>query len=432
MDDYAGILTVFCLFVILIVVHSKDRIDTIAWGILITLIASVFVALRYNTPLSQFIEFIDVQTLMYLIGISMIIEICEDYKIFQYLAVQIIRITHGSPRRFFYIISIISTLSGALLQSVSVVLIYIPIILQTVKVLKIKAEPFIYGVLTTVNLGNLISPFSSPSNIILASTFSLDFQWFAQKTLLFALVIMILHLILIDLIYLRKQAPPDEEHKHLLLELLRPEMIIAEPKTFWRNILYLLMVIFALIIIKEAYMVALIGAALLAILNKKNFTKYFKKIDWKTVFTIVLFFLFVGNMLVTGIIRLFTDWLSFLTQEQYLVALIIILLIALAFSAFLDNVVVTLIFIPILQQLILIPAFNHQGIDLLLLALIFGLNLGMGFIPQSSPTTVITFNLAEQNNIQEITLKKLVIVALIITIFDVFLGLGYLAIRTLI
>ena len=112
-----------------------------------------------------------------------------------------------------------------------------------------------------------------------------------------------------------------------------------------------------------------------------------------------------------------------LAIEDLFLLCIVILLVTSILSGFLDNVPVTVIFIPIIQVLIIKAGFDAAP---LLIAFILGINLGGNFLPQGSACDMMTLELAKRDHIHEMNYNKLLKVGGSFALLHVLIGIGYL------
>jgi Na+/H+ antiporter NhaD/arsenite permease-like protein len=103
---------------------------------------------------------------------------------------------------------------------------------------------------------------------------------------------------------------------------------------------------------------------------------------------------------------------------------VLILIISSILSAFLDNVPVTVLFIPIIQVLI---SSGFSSVPLLI-AFILGINLGGNFLPQGSAADMMTLELSTKYCVEGMNYKKLLKIGGLFALIHILLGIAYLAI----
>jgi Na+/H+ antiporter NhaD/arsenite permease-like protein len=96
------------------------------------------------------------------------------------------------------------------------------------------------------------------------------------------------------------------------------------------------------------------------------------------------------------------------------------------FSGLLDNVPVTVLFIPIIEVLTE-PPLAFSSIPMLI-AFILGINLGGNILPQGSAADMMTLELSKKYCADDLNYKRLLKVGGLFAIYHIILGIGYLAI----
>lgn len=102
----------------------------------------------------------------------------------------------------------------------------------------------------------------------------------------------------------------------------------------------------------------------------------------------------------------------------------IILLITSILSGFLDNVPVTVLFIPVIQVLI----GTGYASTPLLIAFILGINLGGNIFPQGSAADMMTLELSGKYCVEDMNYKELLKVGGTFALLHITLGIIYLAV----
>ncbi len=403
MTNIFAIVSTFILFIAIMVIFSREGMDYVAYALLFALISSVMTSLIYDTTLSEFVSMIEVKPLIFILSLQIIVLIAEKHKIFQWIAVKTLHITKGNHRAFFYLICTVGTVTAAIIADITVAIIFVPLVIRAARILKIEPAPYLFGISITINIGSIITPFSSSENILISSAFNLSFSWFTENFIVFVVLALIITLILLDFTMLRKITPPKEEQKQVLLEILDPKLVIISQKKFILNSIYFSAVIIGFVFISEyAYLVALFGAILISLFNKTEITKSMAKIDWKIIFFFISLFLFIGNMEINGTFRFITNLLEPVLTGGIFLAAILVLLISSLLSGFLANTPTALIFISIFNSI-----FPNTVPNPILIAFLLGINLGGNILPQGAACDIMTLNIAKEHKVEGFTYKSL-------------------------
>ena len=436
---------IFC-FSIVIIALFREKTDFLTYSVLAMLAAATATFLFSPTPISieEFILAIDWPVIFFLISIFTIVVILEEQLIFQEVASRITKKFHTNTRRFFWVICLISTLSAAFIEDVSVAVIFIPMIIMTSEKMKINPTPILLGMTICINLAATLTPFGSAQNILIASRFTLTTTWFFACLSIYFILATFLTLLLLDYFILKKHMkeiwtphctdynePLETEH------IEEHELIILEesinPKVFYRNLGALIIFFIMLIIIPNILFVGLLGMLLFIFINprrsesgkkKPDISYYFKKVDFKLPFFFISLFILVFCFDKVGIIAIIESFVVRIAPTNLFLLCVLILILSSILSAFLDNVPVTVLFIPVIQILI---GSGFSSVPLLI-AFILGINLGGNFLPQGSAADMMTLELSNRYCVEGMNYKKLLKVGGIFAALHIILGIFYLAI----
>ncbi|MBY9004611.1 MAG: hypothetical protein KGD73_11605 [Candidatus Lokiarchaeota archaeon] len=410
------------LFIAIMIIFTKERIDYISFTILAAVIACFFAGTAFNVGFTEFITYIEFEPLFFIICMQIIIAIMDEQKIFQWIVLKTIHWTKADHRKFFFVICFMAAMTSALISDITVGIIFVPLVIQACKILKINPAPYLFGLSFTINIGSIYTPFSSAENILIANAFSLDFPYFIMNFSLLVIPTLIYTLFLVDFTMLRKQEPPDESYKKILLDIMDPNMIIINKKKFIFISIYFVGVVIGLFIIPDAYIVAVVGAVILCLLNRKEFTQILMKTDLKVITFFIGIFLLMGTMQINGTFIFIGDLIENVISDNPLIAAITILLMISVLSGFLAQIPTALVFITLMQNIYGIG----QVPSLIIMAIILGINIGSNFVPQGAACDLITLNLAEKNGVEDFNYKSLFKYGSMMTLVHIGVSIIYL------
>ena len=156
---------------------------------------------------------------------------------------------------------------------------------------------------------------------------------------------------------------------------------------------------------------------------KPDISYYFTKVDFKLPFFFISLFVLIFCFEKVGLIEIIENFVVDITPNNLLLLSILILVITSILSGFLDNVPVTVLFIPVIGALEL-SGFSQTP---LLIAFILGINLGGNFLPQGSAADMMTLDLSTKYCVEGMNYRKLLKVGGLFALLHVILGVGYLA-----
>ena len=438
-------LIVIACFSIVIIALFREKTDFLTYSVAAMFVAVVatFLILPEVITFENLILAIEWEVVFFLIAIFTIVEVLEDKKIFEELALRITNKFHTNTRKFFWTMCLISTLSAAFIQDISVAIIFIPMIIHTCQKMHINPTPFLLGTTICINLAATLTPFGSSQNILISSEFNLSPTWFILNLGLYFIISTLLTLFLLDYFILRKSIKQIwlphctiNEEPYEATHIQSHELTIMEEhidkKVFNKNIAALFIFVILLFIIPSILFVGIFAALMFVMINPRkevsgrkhpSISYYFSKIDYKLVFFFICLFILVFCMEVNGTIKLLEELIISLSITDLFMLCLFILIATSLLSALLDNVPITVLFIPIITVLITGAGFPATP---LLIAFILGINLGGNFLPQGSTCDLMTLEFAKKNHIHEMNYNKLLKVGGLFAILHTLIGVGYL------
>jgi len=147
------IIVVSC-FIVVIIALFRAQTDFLFYSMVGMLVAATATFLLSPSPVSTEEVFlaVDWEVIFFLISLFTIVAILEEQYIFQEIARRITTKFKTNTRMFFWVICLVSTLSAAFIEDISVAVIFIPIIINTSKKLRINPAPILLGMTICINL----------------------------------------------------------------------------------------------------------------------------------------------------------------------------------------------------------------------------------------------------------------------------------------
>ncbi|TXT66454.1 MAG: putative Arsenical pump membrane protein [Promethearchaeota archaeon] len=434
---FLQIFVLICFLGVVVILFFEER-DYIYYTFIFILLGGLATAvfIPETRELKFYIEIIEWEVIFFLITMFTIVEILKENKVFDEIARLVVVKYQNNLRAMFYIICIISTLLATIVEDLSIALIFAPVIIVACRKLNIKPAAYLLGMTICINIAATLTPFGSAQNILISNEFGLEFLWFVIKLGPYFVIALISTLILLDKFTLKNDinfcashacAPEEIEGDTLLTE---PS--IEKPK-FILNLIGLVIFIILLIIIPEIYLAGLIGALIFVLINpvenrdgkkKLSLSKYLSHVDYKLIYFFMALFIFVGLLEANGIILFIENIIANVSAENEFVLAIIILISTSILSGLIDNTPVTIIFIPIVRFLFNLPEFYLGPI---VVAFILGINLGGNFLPQGSAADLATLEISRDNQVDDMSYRRLFKVGGVFALFHILLGIGYIA-----
>jgi len=413
----------------------KD-VDFVAISLICMFIAAFVTGLVLEVPLifenwfDNFVLSIEWQAIIIILSMSIISKIAQDSNVLEYLAVKIFKISRGNQRYFLYLICVITTLLAAVISDVVVVIILAPVVVRLCHFLKIRSGTYLLGMTICINIGSIITPFSSGENIIISTWFELDTGDFFRYFWVFSFALLFLTIFLIDKLMLSKEPKIEEQQRKYVLELINTDVMIKNKKLFYFNSFAILVTIVLFVILPLLYLTAVISAVLLVLVNRKNtkkpMGKILKEVEWEIIFFFISMYVVINCMLQAG----FREIIGLIPFESFgpILTIFIILILVSLLSGFIANTPITLIFLPIID--VLIEEFFFPATPLLF-AFIVAVNIGGNILPSGAAADMMTLKVAKDNSVENLDYKRLLKTGAVFAFIHIVSAMGFLFILIL-
>jgi len=422
------LIIIFCIFAIILISYASKNLDFVAISLLGCFIAAIITGLTEEIDFKIFIEYIEFEAIIVILCMSIITKLAQDSNILEFLAVKLFKFSKGNRRIFFYLICLITTLLAAIISDVVVVLILAPVVIRLCRFLRIRAGTYLLGMTICINIGSIITPFSSGENIIISVAFGLDTLYFIVYYWGFSFLLLFITIYLIDKFFLSKEPEIEQNQKRFVLELVDSDVMISNKKLFYINSIGIIITIILFAILPLLYLTAAISAFILILINKKytkkNTSDLLKDVEWEIIFFFISLYVVIGCLTAAGFEELFTG-IPFDILNPFMLSLVILIIVSLI-SGFVANTPTALIFIPIIEFL----QGSFPSIPLLY-SFIIGINLGGNLIPQGAACDMMTLKIAQKYDVENMNFKRLLKVGATFAIIHILLSIGYLFLLSL-
>jgi len=369
---------------LLIATYAAIMSERLNRAIVALLGAGLMLALGLLTQ-EQAIAGIDFNTLALLIGMMLIVAIARRSGIFQYVAILAAQATRANPAGCLALLAIVTALFSALLDNVTTVLLVAPVTLVICRELKVPPYPFLFSEIFASNIGGTATLIGDPPNIIIGSAAHLSFMDFVLELTPIALIVLVLNCIAVHAIWGRKlHATPEARQRVMALD---HNAAITDRRLMRQSLAVLVAVVVAFILARvihlEAGTIALLGAAILLLLDNATRTaehqharlvESFNEVEWITIFFFVGLFIVVAGVDRAGLLRLLADKLVAATGGDLKALTLAILWASALLSAVIDNIPFVATMIPVIKSMA-----PQLGGDPAILPLWWSLSLGACF-----------------------------------------------------
>ncbi len=340
------------------------------------------------------IQSVDVETIGLLLGMMILVSLLEPTGFFQYLAVQAARLSKGRPVRLLILLGTVTTLLSMFLDNVTTVILIAPITILICEILGIAPAPFLISEALLSNTGGIATLIGDPPNVLIASASGLTFNDFLTHSLPIVLVVWFAALFVLRYLFRHELAATPSDPG--AIQSIDPVAALEDWPTA-RKVLILLGVAILLFFLEKPLgvspaFIAMGAAAVVLVWIHPDIRKTLERIEWSVLVFFTALFVMVGGLESAGVLHVITTAILGLGDANPLALGIGLLWLVAGLSAVVDNVPITIAFIPVIQEL----GANGVNIAPLWWALAFGAGLGGNGTIIGSTANIVVASLSER------------------------------------
>ena len=359
-------------------VHGFHRVKVAMAGAAVMLIVGQYYG--FYSP-EQAFEAVDWNVVFLLGSMMAVVAIMINSGGFEVLAANIGKIAKGRQFMLLALLGTAVTVISLLLDNVTTVVIFGPLIVLICQKMKVSAIPYLMAAALLSDTGGVATLVGDPPNLMIGSAFDIAFMPFAYKMFPIVFVAWIAPLFFMKFLFKKELAIVPEGK----FEDSNP----YKDKSLWNKAVSILGLMVILFIIHntihwEPWMVAGTGLILLTILAKEiEFEDVMKNMTHEIpllMFFVALFMLvggvegshflqYLGQFIVPFLIDPVTGEVI---QENFMITCIVLMWVAAVMSAAIDNIPFTAAMIPIIASL------ETVGVNIAALCWCLAIGVGMG------------------------------------------------------
>jgi Na+/H+ antiporter NhaD/arsenite permease-like protein len=340
------------------------------------------------------VEAIDFETLGLLLGMMILVAMLEPTGFFQYLAVLAARASRGRQIRLFTLLAIITTVLSMFLDNVTTVVLIAPVTILISEILGVSVLPYLVAEALLSNTGGVATLVGDPPNVIIASEAGLSFSDFIVNSLPIVFFAWLGALFLLQYLFRRELSRRPRRSRAVLK--LNPAESLNQPETAQRILIVLAGAILFFFVHHllhvEPSLVALGAAAIALFWVQPDIQEVLRKVEWSVLIFFGALFVMVGALESAGVFGSIVDLLVRSAHIPPVFFGIGLIWIVALLSAVVDNIPITIAFIPVIEGL------GNNGIDIspLWWALAFGAGFGGNGTIIGSTANIIVASLSEK------------------------------------
>jgi Na+/H+ antiporter NhaD/arsenite permease-like protein len=348
----------------------------------------------YNPDLA--LEAIDWNVVFLLGAMMTIVAIMMPTGGFQALAYWMAKVSRGRLYLLLVMIGTAVTLISLILDNVTTVVIFGPLIILICQSLAVNPIPFLLASALLSDTGGVATLVGDPPNLMIGSAAHIDFNTFFLHMGGIVFAAWLTTLIALKFLFRRKLAAIPQE------PVFSEQGLLKDKKTWYTTIAVLAAMVILFILHGalhwEAWVVAVLGLTVLMLLTYKGSPdKYLAEVELSLLLFFVSLFVIVGGVEHSRFLEWVGQFVLPLVNEDMLTACLVLMWGAAFISAMIDNIPFTAAMIPIILGL------ETQGVNVAPLwwALALGVGMGGNGSHLGSTANVFIVTLTERLAIQE-------------------------------
>ena len=416
----------------------------------IAFLGLVLLLITKTVDLSTAIEFMNLDVILFLVGMMVIVGLLRQSGLFRWLLVKVLRLSRFEPHWLLLMILILSGVMAALVDEVTSILFTTALVLELCDHYGVNPIKYIISVVLATNIGSSWTVLGNPIGILIAFRSGLAFEDFLRFALPVGVTSLFI-LIAIVLIWFRKDFPD-------LREKFRVEAATGGPRDQaadsgvrflddWANIkdkkLFIgSVVIFVAVIISLAldhrlelwfglepntllFATPILGAGIIMLWRRSEAREYIQRdVDWWTLVFFMFLFAKVGCLQYVGLTdRIADSMLNLARGTNSHIPIVVMLWVSGFFSAIADNVVVVAGLAPVAQTLSVELSTSAPW-----WALLFGGCYGGNLTMVGSTANIVALGVLERKTGHLITLGYWLRIGLLASLIPMAIGTGALLI----
>jgi Na+/H+ antiporter NhaD/arsenite permease-like protein len=381
----------------------------------------------FVVPQDKAFHAIDWNVIFLLAGMMIIANIIKETGLFQWIAFQAVRFGKGDPFRVLLILALITAVTSALLDNVTIVVLIAPVTLFVASSLRVSPVPFLIAEILASNIGGMATLVGDPPNILIGSAAHIDFVQFVVNMGPISVLILLIFLVGARFLFQRDLAIIEQTPANL--KRLDANALITDPTLLRKSLIIMFGVIIGFLLHGALHLepatIALTGATLLLLWSKTDPHHALRDIEWTTLFFFFGLFITVEAVVEVGIIEMVADAALQLTGGNVSLTSIFLIWFSAIASGIIDNIPYTATMIPVGKSL-----GQAMPTDPLWWSLALGACLGGNLTVVGAAANVVVVSLAEKSG-HPISFRHFFRYGAIVTIGSLIMASVYVWIRYL-
>ena len=376
------------LFTYAIIVSERLHRTTAA------LMGGMLMVLLGILPQEEAFAAIDLNVIFLLTGMMVIAYFMSETGIFQWAAVQAVRLGKGDPIVVMIMVALFTAVASAVLDNVTVVVLMAPVMLFVATTLDVSPIPFLITQVMASNIGGAATLIGDPPNILIGSHANIDFVTFLVNMGPPTVVILLAYIGIMAVQFRDAFAISPERRASVMR--LETRGLITDPTLLMQSLvtLGLVLVGFTLhgLLHLEPATIALSGATLLLIWTRRDPHHILQHVEWSTLMFFVGLFIAVEGVVAVGLVEQAAQAVLNLTAGNVRTTTFFMLWFSALASGIVDNIPYVTTMLPLVDTL-----GQSMPVEPLWWALALGADMGGNLTLIGASANVVVASIAERS-----------------------------------
>ena len=341
-------------------------------------------------------EYIDFETILVVIGLSILVEVLMKARVLQFAGLSILRASGGSPLKLYVYLFLMGVLLSAVVDEVTAVVVLGSLVISLSTVMgTAELKNLLFVVTIAANVGTMFFIISALPNIMIASAFNLGFLEFAANIMPLGLLITALA-IAVDWRLNRGSFARMDTSGYSGID---PWDAVEDRGLFYKGLALLVATILSFFLQDHIGLsvgiIAMMWAVVGMVLVGEEPEAVLREAHWSTVFYFAGLFIVIAGLESSGVLEGLARAIH-AAGSSYVLLLTVKYWLTAALSAVVDNIPITTLMISLVRDLHEVAALGEAELKIMLWGLVAATNLGGMLTPIGSPPNIIALGLFER------------------------------------
>jgi Na+/H+ antiporter NhaD/arsenite permease-like protein len=349
-------LTAIIIFLVTYVLIASEKVDKTLAALLGAVVMIVLRAVPYERALAA----IDMNVIFLLLGMMVIVGIMAQTGVFEWLAIHLARAARGNGVVIMVSFLLMTTVISAFLDNVTTIIMVAPLTILVTQILEIPTKPLLILEAIFSNIGGTATLVGDPPNILIGAKADLSFNAFILNLAPVILIVTAVSVLVVGRIYWK--AMRSSEAGRDRIRRAKPELAILQPVVLRRSLIVFGVVLLGFFLGRlvgiDPGLMALAGAVVMALVNKREAHEVLGYVEWNTIFFFVGLFMLIFGLEHNGVFEMMGTKMLAVTGGNLLFTALVILWFSAIASAIVDNIPLVMAMIPLVHSMT--PVFARQ------------------------------------------------------------------------